>query len=90
MPNKARYWRGRCNEALRRRQEDPELTGIEVYRLAFGIPALPSLWGFDLDNPRVGELLLRAVQRGRPFRHGYTVSHLCGGWRNTPPADVML
>jgi hypothetical protein len=63
---------------------------VDAYRQAFGSAALPSLWGLDLRTPRVAELLLRAVRRGRPFRHGYTVSRLCDGWRNTPPPEVCL
>jgi hypothetical protein len=67
---------------------DPAGEAVDAYRDAFGADALPSLWGFDLDG-RVAELLMRAVRRGRPFRHGYTVSRLCGGWRRTPP-EVLL
>jgi hypothetical protein len=68
----------------------PILDALDAYRAAFGAEAVPSMWGFDPGQPRVAELLLRAVQRGRPFRHDYTVSRLCGGWRNTPPSDILL
>jgi hypothetical protein len=91
MPSKARYWRGRCNAALRRLEERPDMDPLTLYGLAFGAKAADlSLWGFDPGQPRVAELLLRAVRRGRPFRYGHTVSRLCGGWRNTPPPDVEL
>jgi hypothetical protein len=90
MPTKARYWRGRCNAALRRSEDHPDMDAIDVYRLAFGADALPSMWGFDPGTPRVAELLLRAVRRGRPFKNGWTVSRLCGGYPRTPSPDINL
>jgi hypothetical protein len=41
---------GRCNAALRRAEADPGMDAVEIYRLAFGGAALPSLWGSTLAS----------------------------------------
>jgi hypothetical protein len=65
------------------------MDAVQVYRIAFSTENL-SLWGFDPWSPRASELLMQAVQRGRPFRHDWMLSRLCGGYRNRPPPEINL